>query len=367
MITNPVESTLPMSSSSAELRNAVAAVVDPVFERPLGELRMLKEVAVDGDRANVAIELPTPSHPEQDRLREAIVAAARSAQPGLTDVAVNFNMVVRGKNAGGRVGLNVKNIISVGSGKGGVGKSTIAASITYGLNHFGASVGLLDADVYGPSIPQMTGASGPPGVIERKTPEGQVIQRMVPLERDGIQLMSMGFLVKEEQAVIWRGPMLHKALQQFLQQTEWQDLDYLVIDLPPGTGDVSLTLSQLLGLTGAVVVCTPQKVARLDAIKAIAMFRQLNIPILGVVENMTGDVFGRGGAKEMAEQYNVPFLGEVPIEATIRIKGDEGRIAELFAEESPARKPLLNVCRNVATEIAKEALKGGGGPTLQIL
>jgi ATP-binding protein involved in chromosome partitioning len=161
--------------------------------------------------------------------------------------------------------------------------------------------------------------------------------------------------------------MLHKALQQFLQQTEWGELDYLIIDLPPGTGDVSLTLSQLLGLSGAVVVCTPQKVARLDAVKAIAMFRQLNIPILGVVENMAGDVFGRGGAKEMAEQQKVPFLGEIPIEASIRVKGDEGRIADLFNEGGASREPLLNVTRNVAVEIAKEVLKGGGGPTLQIL
>lgn len=356
-----------MSSPSAEVRAAIAGVVDPVFEKKLGELRLLKDVTVDGSQAKVTIELPTLSHPAQSQLREAVVAAAKGAQPGLESVDVSFSAIVRGKNAGGRVGLNVKNIISVGSGKGGVGKSTIAACLTYGLKNFGAKVGLLDADVYGPSIPHMLGASGPPGVIERKSPDGQVVQRMVPQERDGIQLMSMGFLVKEEQAVIWRGPMLHKALQQFLQQTEWEDLDYLVIDLPPGTGDVSLTLSQLLGLTGAVVVCTPQKVAQLDAVKAIAMFRQLNIPVLGVVENMAGDVFGRGGAKAMAEQHKVPFLGEVPIETLIRVKGDEGKISELYAEDSPAREPLLNVCRNIATEIAKEVMKGGGGPTLQIL
>lgn len=354
-------------SSADKLRSAVAGVVEPLYGRRLGELRLIKNVSLDGNRAQIDIELPSPGHPQQDELRSAIGSAVRGALPDVADVAVNFSTLVRGKNAGGRVGLNIKNIVSVGSGKGGVGKSTVAACLTYGLKQFGAQVGLLDADVYGPSIPHMLGVSGPPGVIERRTPDGQVVQRMVPQERDGIQLMSMGFLVKEEQAVIWRGPMLHKALQQFLQQTEWDNLDYLVIDLPPGTGDVSLTLSQLLGLTGAVVVCTPQKVAQLDAVKAIAMFRQLNIPILGVVENMSGGVFGTGGAKGMAAQHNVPFLGEIPIEATIREKGDEGRIADLFAEDSPAREPLLNVCRNVATEIAREVLKGGGGPTLQIL
>lgn len=357
-----------MSSPAADdLRAAVAEVTDPVFGRRLGELRFVKGATAAGGSATVDVELPTPAYPEQDRLREAIATAVRAARPDVADIKVDFTGVIRGKNAGGRVGLNVKNIVSVGSGKGGVGKSTTAACLAYGLQHYGAKVGLLDADVYGPSIPHMLGASGPPGVVERKAPDGSVFQRMVPLERDGIQLMSMGFLVKEEQAVIWRGPMLHKALQQFLQQTEWDELDYLIIDLPPGTGDVSLTLSQLLGLSGAVVVCTPQKVARLDAVKAIAMFRQLNIPILGVVENMAGDVFGRGGAKEMARQQNVPFLGEIPIEASIRVKGDEGRIADLFIEDGASREPLLNVTRNVAVEVAKEVLKGGGGPTLQIL
>lgn len=353
------------SPASDDLRAAVAAVTDPVFGRRLGELRLLKEVSADAASATVRIELPTGSYPARDALRDAITAAIKAKRPDAT-VNVDFTTAVRGKNAGGRVGLNVKNIISVGSGKGGVGKSTTAACLAYGLKHDGAKVGLLDADVYGPSIPHMFGITGPPGVIERKDADGTVIQRMVPHERDGIQLMSMGFLVKEEQAVIWRGPMLHKALQQFLQQTEWDDLDYLIIDLPPGTGDVSLTLSQLLGLSGAVVVCTPQKVARLDAVKAIAMFRQLNIPILGVVENMTGDVFGRGGAKEMALQQGVPFLGEIPIETSIRVKGDEGRIADLL-QAGPSRDPLLTMSRNIAVEVAKEVLKGGAGPTLQIL
>lgn len=354
-------------SSSEKIRAAVATVLDPAFNQPIGQLRMLKDVQVEGDRATITLELPTLRHPAQDELRDAITAQTKESAPEIQSVEVNFNPAVRGKDAGGRVGLNVKNIISVGSGKGGVGKSTVAAALAFGLKEMGAKVGLLDADVYGPSIPHMLGASGPPGVVERKTPNGQVLQRMVPLERDGIQLMSMGFLVKEEQAIIWRGPMLHKALQQFLQQTEWAELDYLIIDLPPGTGDVSLTLSQLLGLSGAVVVSTPQRVSQLDAIKAIHMFRQLNIPILGVVENMAGDIFGRGGAKKMAEDNNVPFLGEIPIEVSIREKGDAGRVGEIYAADSPAREPLLAMCDNVATEIAKEVFKGGGGPTLQIL
>ena len=358
-----------MTTVADDLRPVLGGIVDPVFEQPLRQLKLLKTALADGDAATVQIELPTAAYPDAARqtLRDRVTAAVQAAQPQVQTVTVNFTTAVRGRNAGGRVGLKVKNVLAVGSGKGGVGKSTIAAALAYGLKELGASVGLLDADVYGPSIPHMLGAGGPPGVIERDTPDGQVVQRMVPHLRDGIQLMSMGFLVKEEQAVIWRGPMLHKALQQFLQQTEWDDLDYLVIDLPPGTGDVSLTLSQLLGLSGAVVVCTPQKVARLDAVKAIAMYKQLNIPLLGVVENMTGEVFGRGGAQDMATQQGVPFLGEVPIEAAIRIKGDEGKISELFAADSPAREALMNVTRHVALQVAREVVQGGGAPTLEVL
>jgi ATP-binding protein involved in chromosome partitioning len=179
--------------------------------------------------------------------------------------------------------------------------------------------------------------------------------------------MSIGFMVKPDQAVIWRGPMLHKLLTQFLQQTEWGELDYLIIDLPPGTGDVSLTLSQLLGLSGAVVVCTPQQVALLDAVKSISMFRQVKIPILGMVENMTGEIFGRGGAKKKAQELGIPFLGEVPIEADIRIKGDAGAMSALFADDSPSRPYLLNVCERVAMEVAKSLLETPQMPTLEIL
>ncbi|MGH7129134.1 MAG: Mrp/NBP35 family ATP-binding protein, partial [Planctomycetaceae bacterium] len=244
--------------------------------------------------------------------------------------------------------------------------STIAAALAFGLKTYGASVGLMDADVYGPSIPHLVGVAGQPPMVERETPQG-VIQRIVPLETGGVKVMSMGFFVKPEQAVIWRGPMLHKAIQQFLGQTEWGELDYLIIDMPPGTGDVSLTLAQSAGLAGAVVVCTPQQVALLDAVKAIAMFKQVNIPVLGIVENMSGEIFGRGGAKRKAEDMGVPFLGEVPIEADVRIKGDEGRIAALFDEGSPSREPLRHVCEQTAIQIARNLLETPQMPTLEIL
>ena len=363
----PENSSMSTPPELTSLRAKVAAVNDPIFGRSLGQLKFLKAVEQTEHQFQIEVELPTPAYPEVQRklLAERIQQAAQSL--GGKPVDVKFSAVVRGKDAGGRVGLSVKNIIAVGSGKGGVGKSTVAACLAFGLQQFGAKVGLLDADVYGPSIPHMTGTSGAPGIVERTTPAGDLQQRMVPLERGDVQLMSMGFLIKPEQAVIWRGPMLHKALTQFLQQTEWSELDYLIIDLPPGTGDVSLTLSQLLGLSGAVVVCTPQKVAQIDAVKAIAMYRQLHIPLLGVVENMSGGVFGQGGARQMAEQYSTPFLGEVPIEASIREFGDEGRINALYTSDSSSREPLLAVCRNVALEVAREVLKPGGGPSLQIL
>ena len=220
----------------------------------------------------------------------------------------------------------VRNVIAVGSGKGGVGKSTLAAAIAYGLQHYGSRVGLMDADVYGPSVPHLVGASG------RPMAKGERIQ---PIEAHGLQLMSIGFLVKPEQAVIMRGPMLHGIVNQFLHQVEWGELDYLVIDLPPGTGDVPLTLSQSLPITGAVVVCTPQEVALLDATRAVSMFRQLKVPLLGMIENMSyldppsgGErmyPFGHGGARRRAEELEVPFLGEVPMVIKLREQGDIGQ------------------------------------------
>jgi ATP-binding protein involved in chromosome partitioning len=225
----------------------------------------------------------------------------------------------------------------------------------------------MDADVYGPSIPHMFGVHGHPAVTEHQTAQGQPYTRIEPIVADGLKLISMGFFIEPEQAVVWRGPMLHKALTQFLKDTEWGELDYLIIDLPPGTGDVSLTLSQLLGLAGAVIVCTPQQVALLDAVKAISMFRQVKIPVLGIVENMSGEIFGRGGARKKAEEMGIPFLGEVPIEADIRIKGDEGKISGLFNEDSPARAPLLHICERVAIQIAKQLLESPQMPTLEIM
>jgi ATP-binding protein involved in chromosome partitioning len=353
-------------SLEADLRSAVSAVQDPEIGRSLGQLEMVKGIASAGGKTTVTIELPTPAYPDRDRIAAAIKAATAKVS-GAGEVTTTFTSVVKGKNTGGAIGLRVKNVIAVGSGKGGVGKSTVAATLAFGLKHFGATVGLMDADVYGPSIPHLVGATGQPAVKQVPLADGRVMERIEPIVVDGMPVMSMGFMVRPDQAVIWRGPMLHKALTQFLQQTEWGELDYLVIDMPPGTGDVALTLSQMVGLAGAVVVCTPQQVALLDAMKAISMFRTVKIPLLGMVENMSGEIFGRGGAKAKGEEMGIPFLGEIPSVKEIRIRGDDGQIASLFSDDNPAREPLLAMCQRVAIEVAKSLLETPSMPTLEIL
>jgi ATP-binding protein involved in chromosome partitioning len=254
----------------------------------------------------------------------------------------------------------LKNVFAVGSGKGGVGKSTIAASIALGLKARGAKVGLLDADVYGPSIPHLLGVRGRPATYDDG---GQ--PRIMPMEKDGLKLMSMGFLIEDGRAAIWRGPMLHGVMQQFLRNVSWGELDYLVVDLPPTTGDVPLSLSQLFPLTGAVIVCTPQDVALIDAVRAVSMFRQLRVPILGLVENMSHfdcphcgkrtDIFGHGGARAAAEREGIPFLGEVPLNLQTRINGDLGRLNENFAADSAVRPYLVSVTDQLIGQIERQA------------
>ena len=347
------------------VRGAVSSVRDPEIGRSLGDLNMVRTVQVSGTTVRVGLELPTPAYPDRERITAAVKSAL--TPQGATSVEVDYTWVVKGKGTGGAIGLNVKNVIAVGSGKGGVGKSTVAAALALGLKHFGAKVGLMDADVYGPSIPHLVGAKGTPVVKQIPMDDGRVMERIVPIDVDGMPTISMGFMVKADQAVIWRGPMLHKALSQFLQQTDWGTLDYLIIDMPPGTGDVALTLSQMVGLAGAVVVCTPQQVALLDAIKAVSMFRTVKIPILGMVENMSGEIFGRGGAKAKAAELGLPFLGEVPANALIREQGDAGQMAALFSQENASRAALLHICQRIAIEVAKSLLETPSLPTLEIL
>ncbi len=354
-------------TNEAEIRECLQAVNDPEIGRSLVDLKMISKIEQTGDQTTVEIQLPTPAYPQPERITAACVEAIQQRWPELQSVDVKFTSKVEGKNAGGNVGLNIKNIIAVGSGKGGVGKSTVSTCLAYGLQSYGAKVGLMDADVYGPSIPHMVGASGQPDAKQIQNEQGETITRIEPMDANGLKVISMGFFVEPEKAVVWRGPMLHRAITQFLRETDWGELDYLIIDMPPGTGDVSLTLSQSVGLAGAVVVCTPQQVALLDAVKAIDMFKTVKIPVLGMVENMSGDIFGRGGTREKAEEMGVPFLGEIPIEAGIRIRGDEGEISKLFTDDNPSKEALLNVCQRTAIQIAKELLETPSMPTLEII
>ncbi len=349
------------------LRNALEQLKDPQLDQSLKAARMLKGLELQGENLRVQVTLPTPAYPARHLLEEKITHQVKTLAPEISSVTVEFDWIVKGKQSGGAIGLNVKNVIAVGSGKGGVGKSTVAACLAYGLKYYGAKVGLMDADIYGPSIPHMVGAEGQPLVAQRTNKDGTTIDRIQPVIAQGMPLMSIGFMVPEDQAVIWRGPMLHKLLSQFLKDTDWGDLDYLVIDLPPGTGDVALTLSQMLGLAGAVVVCTPQKVALLDAVKAINMFRKLEIPVLGMVENMAGEAFGQGGASRKAEEMGVPSLGSLPMTSAVRELADEGNISELFSDSHPSKEPLLRMTEQIAIQIAKSLKTTSTLPTLEIL
>jgi ATP-binding protein involved in chromosome partitioning len=342
--------------TSEQLRQALVSFPDPETGRPIGDTNQLSDVRVEGSRAQVTVALTSHSAPLATDVQAGIADLARGRFPELTDVVVKFSALDRPPAKLGAIGLSAKSVIAVGSGKGGVGKSTIATTIALGLMRAGCKVGLMDADVYGPSIPHLLGVSGRPEIVEIG---GQ--KKFKPIMAGNLPIMSMGLLVDPGEAVVWRGPMLHGAVTQFLRDTAWGDLDYLIIDMPPGTGDIALTLSQLLPLTGAVVVCTPQDVALLDAVKAIAMFRKVNIPILGMVENMSGflcpdngkwyDIFGKGGARKRAEELHVPFLGEVPINISIRENGDAGATGGNYNDPQIAvylDRLLTNLARNVS-------------------
>jgi ATP-binding protein involved in chromosome partitioning len=349
------------------VEQALAELLDPETGRSVVRMEQLKHVAIDGNHVEVTLGLTSWAAPIWDEIRDAAQKQLQERLPTGTQVAVKIVEHHRPPEKIGEIGLAAKSVIAVGSGKGGVGKSTVAASIAYGLKNFGAKVGLMDADVYGPSIPHLLGVNERPTLLENK---------LQPIEKDGLRVMSMGFLVPPGEAVVWRGPMLHGAITQFLRDTAWGELDWLVIDMPPGTGDIALTLSQLLPLTGAVVVCTPQDVALLDAVKAIAMFRKVHIRLLGMVENMSYflcpdcgkryDIFGSGGAQRRAAELDVPFLGEVPIQIAIRERGDAGDTAGNFRDEQTA--PYYRaICQRLVREITTTRQAEPPLPSLSVL
>ncbi|OWY72707.1 chromosome partitioning protein [cyanobacterium TDX16] len=356
-----------MSLTQETITTALRQVQDPELHKDLVTLNMVKNITVDGSAVRLGIELTTPACPMKDHIQKDIEAALK--QIGATKVHIEWSAQVRSTPKLAAHLPGVKNVIAVGAGKGGVGKSTVAVLAAVGLAREGAKVGLMDADVYGPSIPKMLG-------IEFEKPRVRD-EKILPLDACGIKVMSMGFMVEPERAVIWRGPMVHGVIKQFLEQVDWGELDYLIIDLPPGTGDVPLTLSQSIPMTGAVVVCTPQEVALLDAIKALRMYQQLNVDILGIVENMsyfrapdTGaeyDIFGRGGAKKAAERVGVPFLGEIPININVRISGDSGSPADAFEKSDQAtRDAIVSFVRNMAGQVSIKSASGAAPLELKI-
>ncbi len=356
-----------MTISTDSIQKILSELRDPETGRVLGKTQQIASVEVRGEVVHCVLKLTTHSWPLRDEFIERVKEALITKVAGVAGVEVQLEILDRPPVPLGQVGLTAKSVIAVGSGKGGVGKSTIAASIALMLSRGGAKVGLMDADVYGPSIPHLLGLSGRPEVVNNK---------IRPIYFQQIPVMSMGFLVEPDQAVIWRGPMLHGSISQFLRDTYWGPLDYLIIDMPPGTGDIALTLSQMIPLAGAVVVCTPQQVALLDAVKAIAMFRKVKIPVLGMVENMSGficpdngiryDIFGHGGARDKAEEMNVPFLGEVPLNMQLRQNSDTGELSS--ALDDPICESALNkIVRAMVHRVNDQAAAAPTGAALPVL
>jgi len=340
---------------------ALRRVEDPIFEKPLGALGTLVDVRLDGDRVDAKIRVSSPSEEVRRALHERIQGALKPLGVEFVELELEVQVPTREATSTDPI-PDVRNVILVMSGKGGVGKSTVATNLALALRRLGTRVGLLDADIYGPSVPTMLGIEGHPTSKDGK--------RIQPLQRFGIKLMSIGFLLEDpKQAVVWRGPMLHGALQQFVSDVDWGGLDYLIIDSPPGTGDVALTLAQKLRLTGAIIVTTPQEVALQDVYKSVSMCQKLNIPVLGVVENMSHfidsagvrhELFGSGGGEKIAEFAKAPLFGQVPIDAQVREWGDQGTPIVQAAPGSPAGQAFVSVADALAEKVAKEHFERGG-------
>lgn len=339
--------------------NSLKSVNDPDLNRDIVTLGMVKNIDVKGNDVSFDVELTTPACPLKDKIQSDCVEALRNAIPGIGAIKVNMTANVRthSDNKKDLILPGVKNTIAVASGKGGVGKSTVAVNLAVALAKDGAKVGLLDADIYGPSIPLMLGINERPKIYQ-----DEKTAKMLPLENFGIKLMSIGFMIDEQTPVIWRGPMASGAVKQFMSDVEWGELDYLIFDMPPGTGDIQLTLVQTIPLTGAVIVTTPQQVALADARKGLLMFSRVNVPLLGIVENMsyfiapdTGikyDIFGLGGGADLAKQTNVPFLGSIPIDPRIRIGGDKGKPIVFDLPDTEHAQTIQEISRNLAAQVS---------------
>jgi len=339
---------------------ALKGVMDPDLRRDIVSLGFIKNLAIDGGRVSFAIELTTPACPVKDLMKAQAEELVR-ALPGVSEVDVTMTAQVRSVSAPEKGAFplpGVKNVIAVGAGKGGVGKTTVAVNLAIALVKAGSRVGILDGDIYGPNVPIMLGLQA------QLESDGQKIR---PAEKYGLQVVSIGFMTKDEAPVIWRGPMLHSVIKQFFNDVAWRDLDYLIIDMPPGTGDVALSLAQTVPVAGSIVVTTPQQVSLADSRRAIKMYEKLNIPALGVVENMSyyecpschheANIFGHGGGETMAEQMGVPFLGRLPIYEPIRVGSDVGIPLVIAEPNSGAAQAFMKVASQMAAQISMKAIR----------
>jgi ATP-binding protein involved in chromosome partitioning len=353
-----------------QVLEALSGVMEPEVLRPLPELKMVQAVEIDGSTVRLVVELLYPTAPYKTDL-ETSIREAVTALPGVESVAVEWTQRVRSSGRGkadAEPMQGVKNVIAVASGKGGVGKSTVAANLAVALAATGASVGLLDADVYGPSMPLMMGTNAKPAVNNGK---------IVPLEAHGVKVMSIGFLLDPNKALIWRGPLVAQLINQFLNDVLWGELDYLVLDLPPGTGDVQLTLVQKIPIAGAVIVTTPQEVALLDAVKGLRMFEEVKTPVIGIVENMSGfvcpccgertPIFDEGGGQRTADAHGVPLIGEIPIEPAIRAGGDQGIPVIIGHPDSASAEAFRHLADRVAATLARDAVKQPRKPMIKLM
>ncbi|MBC6959196.1 MAG: iron-sulfur cluster carrier protein ApbC [Lautropia sp.] len=347
-----------MSVTVEQVNEALKAIVDPNTQKDLVASREARNVRVEGGEVAVDVELGYPARSQIEPIRQQVVAALR-ALPGVSSVSANVyqKIVAHSVQRGVKTLPGVKNIIAVASGKGGVGKSTTAVNLALALAAEGASVGMLDADIYGPSQPTMLGITGRPESRDGKTLE--------PMEGHGIQASSIGFMIDLDTPMVWRGPMVTQALEQLLRDTNWRDLDYLVVDMPPGTGDIHLTLAQKIPVTGAIIVTTPQDIALIDARKGLKMFEKVGVPILGIVENMAihvcsncghaEHIFGEGGGERMAKEYDIEYLGGLPLDIRIREQADSGKPTVVADPDSQVAATYRQIARRVAVKIAEKA------------
>jgi ATP-binding protein involved in chromosome partitioning len=349
-----------VSPDQSAVQNALRAVKDPDLHRDIVELGFVKDLKISGDHVSFTIELTTPSCPVKDQMRDQARAAVM-ALPGVASVDVTMTANVRTSMRPDMAPVQVpgiRNVIAVGAGKGGVGKTTVAVNLAIALAKAGSRVGIIDGDIYGPNVPIMLGIKG------QLMADGE---KILPGERYGVKVVSMGFLTTDESPVIWRGPMLHSVIRQFFQEVRWDELDYLVVDMPPGTGDVALSLSQTVPVAGAIVVTTPQEVSLADSRKAVRMYQKLNIPVLGLIENMSfftcpscgheSDIFGRGGGEKTAEELGVPFLGRIPIYEPIRVGGDTGEPLVVSEPDSPAARAFFATAEQTAAQVSIAAYR----------